>query len=482
MKKLIALFVIMGLSFLFPQELIRKQITFLTGADCKNFSSLDPFNYNKKFVFEADFGTKTNIFVGHYDMEADSFVVDLNVTDNNYQNTNPSLKYYSGDTLLIIYETNEKGNLDIAYKLYANNYLSETYFLTNDLNDEYNPKPAKLMELGSDPSNGYVAYQVNSLDGIGISVKKCFSPEPATVIFSSTNANFFSNLTFITRYNKFMLAATVDSSDGSHYIVYRETANGIWQPTKALLKGEVSNLLFSASFYYGNTLSYSKIDSVNGKSNIFWIDADSPENIYKLYQEAPYDVFDMHTNHSYIIADQLPPMPFAFKSLRNDSLFVSVSKNLIIVYFNPLDTLIYTKVRTTSLDVARFHFEVEGEVFYSVWQDSVGDHIQLFGWKNYNPIGALKDNVNPQSFSLEQNYPNPFNPTTTVTYNLKKSAHVKLSVYSLLGEVVGVPVNEYQSAGEHKVLFNAKNLPSGVYFYELSAEGSKTVKKMIFIK
>jgi hypothetical protein len=88
----------------------------------------------------------------------------------------------------------------------------------------------------------------------------------------------------------------------------------------------------------------------------------------------------------------------------------------------------------------------------------------------------------PDAFSLEQNYPNPFNPSTTISFSLAATVHVRLAVYDLIGQNVASLLDENMDVGTHKVQFDAKNLSSGVYFYELRA-GSKTfVRKMILMR
>ncbi|MBN1996113.1 T9SS type A sorting domain-containing protein, partial [candidate division KSB1 bacterium] len=91
------------------------------------------------------------------------------------------------------------------------------------------------------------------------------------------------------------------------------------------------------------------------------------------------------------------------------------------------------------------------------------------------------DNI-PATFDLSQNYPNPFNPTTTIDYALKTDGTVKLFVYDLTGKEVAVLVDGFQSAGNHKVQFDAANLTSGVYFYKMQAEGQIFTRKMTIIK
>jgi len=75
----------------------------------------------------------------------------------------------------------------------------------------------------------------------------------------------------------------------------------------------------------------------------------------------------------------------------------------------------------------------------------------------------------PREFKLRQNYPNPFNPDTTIRYALPESAQVELKVYDIVGREIAVLVDSYQIAGDHSIVFEANNLPSGVYIYRLIA-------------
>ncbi|RMF56786.1 MAG: T9SS C-terminal target domain-containing protein [Calditrichaeota bacterium] len=81
-------------------------------------------------------------------------------------------------------------------------------------------------------------------------------------------------------------------------------------------------------------------------------------------------------------------------------------------------------------------------------------------------------------FTLEQNYPNPFNPSTTIEFSLQDNAHVVLTIYNVLGQKVVQLLDEAKPAGVYQVKFDAGNLPSGIYFYELKVGDVSMVKKM----
>jgi len=88
----------------------------------------------------------------------------------------------------------------------------------------------------------------------------------------------------------------------------------------------------------------------------------------------------------------------------------------------------------------------------------------------------------PVDFKLEQNYPNPFNPTTTIEFSIPKEGKYLLRVYNILGQVVKTLVDKNIEAGYHKLIFDAGELSSGVYFYSLIGTDVNLVKKMIVMR
>ena len=91
------------------------------------------------------------------------------------------------------------------------------------------------------------------------------------------------------------------------------------------------------------------------------------------------------------------------------------------------------------------------------------------------------------SFSLAQNFPNPFNPTTTIKFTVpqedrRETKNVILKVYDVLGNEIETLVNEENPAGEYEIQFNAEELSSGIYFYQLRAGNFIDTKKMVLMK
>jgi len=88
----------------------------------------------------------------------------------------------------------------------------------------------------------------------------------------------------------------------------------------------------------------------------------------------------------------------------------------------------------------------------------------------------------PIEFNLHQNYPNPFNSGTVIEFSLKETSSISLNVYNILGEKVRTLMREYKTSGEYSIQFNAQDLSSGVYFYQLKTDNSIQNKKMILLK
>jgi photosystem II stability/assembly factor-like uncharacterized protein len=95
----------------------------------------------------------------------------------------------------------------------------------------------------------------------------------------------------------------------------------------------------------------------------------------------------------------------------------------------------------------------------------------------------VKENAIPSVYSLEQNYPNPFNPSTVIEFSLPEDvSNVKLSVYNALGEKVAELVNTSLTAGRYNYQWNAQNVSTGMYIYELRTDKFVSVKKMVLMK
>ncbi len=114
--------------------------------------------------------------------------------------------------------------------------------------------------------------------------------------------------------------------------------------------------------------------------------------------------------------------------------------------------------------------------------------VDIFGsqWKGTAVEREDRPEV-PKTFFVSRNYPNPFNPETTIRYGVPKQAHVKLTVYNIIGQKVATLVNTDQPAGYYRVKWDAHDdlgrpVPSGLYIYRFEAGSYVVTKKMTLMK
>lgn len=108
-------------------------------------------------------------------------------------------------------------------------------------------------------------------------------------------------------------------------------------------------------------------------------------------------------------------------------------------------------------------------------------------WMDYQIITSVENNHNVNenpNFILYQNFPNPFNPITRINYSLKKSNHVSIKLFDILGNEIATLVNEFKSPGEYSLELDAVKLglSSGMYLYQMKSGEFCSMKKMIYLK
>lgn len=105
-----------------------------------------------------------------------------------------------------------------------------------------------------------------------------------------------------------------------------------------------------------------------------------------------------------------------------------------------------------------------------------------FRTSGFSNINNVADKSVPETFNLYQNYPNPFNPTTKIKYSIPKLSYVTLKVYNALGQEVTTLVKEVKPAGNYEINWDANNMASGIYFYQIKTGEYAQTKKMILLK
>ncbi len=139
--------------------------------------------------------------------------------------------------------------------------------------------------------------------------------------------------------------------------------------------------------------------------------------------------------------------------------------------------------------------EIDSNCVAIIWAHNEANKTDIWIAKTkFNRVMFIADDkFDNYSFLLSQNHPNPFNPSTKIKYSTPPSSSplpkgrnevgfVTLRVYDILGNEIETLVNEEKSPGTYEVTWNAANLPSGVYFYQLRANNYIETKKMILLR
>ncbi len=110
-----------------------------------------------------------------------------------------------------------------------------------------------------------------------------------------------------------------------------------------------------------------------------------------------------------------------------------------------------------------------------------------YGGGVYRSLGSVTGVVTanghlPVEYELDQNIPNPFNPTTSIAFSIPVPTHVRIQVFTVLGQRLQTLVDEYKQPGKYRVTWDAANLPSGFYLYQLTAGDFVKTRKAVVLR
>ncbi len=97
-------------------------------------------------------------------------------------------------------------------------------------------------------------------------------------------------------------------------------------------------------------------------------------------------------------------------------------------------------------------------------------------------VTAMNDQTDNRSDFLQQNFPNPFTNETTIRYNLKSGSEVHFRIYNTANTLVYEKNEGFRNAGEHNLVFSNKDLPEGLYFYEITTGTARLSKPMVIMQ
>jgi hypothetical protein len=175
---------------------------------------------------------------------------------------------------------------------------------------------------------------------------------------------------------------------------------------------------------------------------------------------------------------ELPPVPFSdmFDVRYTSGRFVEeLSSAIKTIQMQGVEYPVKVRVEGMTIRISDESGKVVNERIKS------GEEVTISN-PSVSKLNVMSDII-PDKYSLEQNYPNPFNPTTTIEFSLPEDVeNVRLTIYNALGEKVAELVNGKMEAGRYRYQWNAGNVATGLYIYELKTNKFSSVKKMMLLK
>jgi Secretion system C-terminal sorting domain len=296
------------------------------------------------------------------------------------------------------------------------------------------------------------------------------------------------------------LSINPNSTEGSE--IFAGTWNGVYHSTNSGMSWNITSLSNTSMPVSSIFITNLYVLAGTQGGGFFNLSSDGTEyNIITLYSyrvehqiyPLTIPVYSILANKSYIIVGSADGVTF-----RSSGDIVSWKKNyvggfypvrsliaidsIVIagtlgdgVYRSNTDALIWVSMglkNTIVISLAASDSYIFAGTNSGIWRIPLSDII----------TGIIIEKELPDEFKLQQNYPNPFNPTTKIGYELRKGSKISLEVFDILGRYVATLAEGYQEAGNYIVTFDAPNLSSGVYIYQLKTDNQILTKKMILGK
>ncbi len=477
-----------------------------------------PFWWGDESTFlltEINNGNSINIGMIRYDHLTDLFLPAEKITDNDFINKNATASngYYSRHGIML-WESNSSGNFNIYFKTKPidDSVWSETDTLIASDKNEINPR--LTVDTYFQKDNYWFTFERENDFYLAEILDSAVNEQ---LIFSSDENVSYGNInSAIGDIGNILVLAEKDSINFAKQLVakiFNSSGEIVLDTTlfnniisydmnrvgydfggffiKYIENGAIKQMLYFPE-YFQNKLSLNWDEDITDLVN--------GEIIH-------FDAFTADLPVSPDKRDYAPFFPYVYSLQRDDSSFIYTDEYNDSWYNLPVS--IPLKYKDTKPVIGSFSMNY-GMVSYSIWADSLDGKLQLFGVKRIDPYGAVEDEkLNPRQIYLSQNYPNPFNPTTTIEYTIPSSSvmlnsfqhlnksktpkqvrgdnnNVTLKVFDILGREIATLVNEQKSPGTYTVTFDSKSvgreLPSGVYIYQIRSGKYNSSRKMILIK
>jgi hypothetical protein len=486
MKKLSLVFLLLLQFVILPQNSFIRQIT------SGDFDARNPFIYKDEYAFNAPpiffelhKNGYSNIYSINYNSSNSSFGDTVSLTSDNYLNLNPSIETNSG----LLYQTNKNGNWDIVLMPDSNGNWGTLKYLTNSVADEITPKYFESTNYSNDSTNilfrrgediVFLTFRQNQI------TEKVIFQDDEEFSYSDFVGLELNDLSITSNY--YVFAIETDRSNQNRIVCRYRIFDGVWQP-KIIVKDncDCSDLSLQVSGSAAWGLFYQ--DTLQTQRRLFMIEHPFFTNVSELVQiqhDGNLSSFEMYS--LLIVGRKFEKPVFSFDLFMPHTYLVEnngvtkVRFDISELGFWDADSLVQVSLSKPNLAVGPVGLDNNGMVVYTIWEDSIDGHIQLFGTPRHLGYGAVDDESVANDFVLYQNYPNPFNPSTRIEYKLLQASDVKLNVINILGEKVFEQNFGYQTAGSYKVNFDGKNLPSGVYVYSIFTSENRLSRKMLLMK
>lgn len=290
-------------------------------------------------------------------------------------------------------------------------------------------------------------------------------------------------------YNEFIKFKMTDSktAHGSIYVQDVNSINQIFSGNRSYAKGCV--VLHMLRGVVGDSVFFNILKSYATNPEISYKNAVTED--FKLVAESIYGSSLNYFFDEWIYGENYPKYNVGWTSVPLNQTQYKVTINI---------------TQDVNINPAYFTMPVQiniitqaGDSLVTVFNNSQSQNFEFI--VNSKPLNfkfdpdnlILKDvrgeDIIPVRYSLSQNYPNPFNPDTKISYELGKPSNVTITIYNILGQLIGTYKSEFQREGSYTVNVNLNGFASGAYFYILEARDTDNIdlyfseaKEMMYVK
>jgi hypothetical protein len=428
-------------------------------------------------------GEKGNLYFGSYYYLADNFYSYYSDGNFQWEYSSGRLKPPASGILIDSSNTIYFGSSDnYLYALHPNGNLKWEY----QTDDFFGPTLMNIDLLGNlySTNNDGQLFSFNSSGNLNWSVtyesgfnqsSPVLSTDGNTIYIAGKDSNLFAlnldgNLKWKFECRKIQTAPIVDSYDNIYFI--DELSLFSIYPNSNI-RWEFSN------FYYGSN----SVPTIDYGGNIYSIATDTLAPYNKLLISVDFNgnfrwkyIFDDEENDDFwqpLICDSEGTIYVGSTFGYN---YYAISSDGILKWKLPLTFQVQQVDNTGAISA-------DGTLY-------LGVHTTILLQHQWRTLMAIRDTVTSVennlgeifSFQLRQNYPNPFNLTTNISYSIPEASRTTIKVHDLMGSEIITLVDRYQESGSYDVIFKAKNISSGIYFYTLSSGSFFATKKLILLK